>query len=61
MERAGYCLGTALAIVDLTVDTSVLIKVPDEEDSFHQSGIKAAGFANITAIVHSTDTIDTEP
>lgn len=43
-------LGVGFAVVNLTVDTSTFVSIPDQNEEFHGSGIKAAGFAIITAI-----------
>ena len=43
-------LGVGFAIVNLTVDTSTFVYIPDQTEEFHGSGIKAAGFAIITAM-----------
>ena len=43
-------MGMGFAVVNLTVDTSTFFHLPDQPNDFHGSGIKAAGFAIITAI-----------
>ena len=43
-------MGVGFAIVNLTVDTSTFVHLPDQPNDFHGSGIEAAGFAIITAI-----------
>ncbi len=43
-------MGVGFAIVNLTVDTSTFVNLPDQPSEFHGSGVKAAGFAIITAI-----------
>ena len=43
-------LGVGFSLVNLTVDPNDLITLPEGEGELHGSGIKAAGFAIITAI-----------
>ena len=52
-------LGASFAVVNVTVDTADLITLPAEEETFQRSGIKAAGFAIITAIALFAGSIPT--